>query len=119
MGASVSDLELVTAEPPRGLPLADASLTTDEIHFVDTAQALSHVLTHLKQVKPQYVGVDLEWTDPCPVSLIQIATPSRAFVIDVVGKTELYMSVVWDHNSKSVGELWTSLPLPPSPRSSS
>eukprot|EP00439_Symbiodinium_sp_Y106_P081568 s2353_g20.t1 len=77
-----------------GLPSPLAELPLDAIHFVDSAQGLSHVLTFLQQAAPAYVGIDLEWSDPQPVSIIQIATPSRAFVLDCVNRTPLYMSVL-------------------------
>lgn len=87
------------AERPRaplveGLPMPQAELPLDAIHFVDSAQALSHVITFLQQAPPAFVGIDLEWSDPQPVSIIQIATPTRAFVLDTVNRTPLYMSVL-------------------------
>ncbi|CAE8719258.1 unnamed protein product [Polarella glacialis] len=78
-----------------GLPSPQAELPLDAVHFVDSAQALSHVLTFLQQSPPAFVGIDLEWADPQPVSIIQIATPSRAFILDCVNRTPLYMSVLW------------------------
>ncbi|CAJ1417070.1 unnamed protein product [Effrenium voratum] len=77
-----------------GLPSPAAELPLDAIHFVNSAQGLSHVLTFFQQAPPAYVGIDLEWSDPQPVSIIQIATPSRAFVIDCVNRTPLYMAVL-------------------------
>mmetsp|Transcript_4957 Transcript_4957/g.14471 ORF Transcript_4957/g.14471 Transcript_4957/m.14471 type:complete len:742 (+) Transcript_4957:73-2298(+) len=77
-----------------GLPRPYAGLPLDAIHFVDSAQGLSHVITFLQQAPPAFVGIDLEWSDPHPVSIIQIATPTRAFVLDTVNRTPLYMSVL-------------------------
>ncbi|CAK9112814.1 unnamed protein product [Durusdinium trenchii] len=76
------------------LPSPSATLPLDAIHFVDSAQGLSHVLTFFQQAAPEYIGIDLEWSDPQPVSIIQIATPSRAFVLDCVNRTPLYMAVL-------------------------
>ncbi|CAK0845682.1 unnamed protein product [Prorocentrum cordatum] len=82
------------AEAGSGLPAPHAQLPLDAIHFVDSVQALSHVLTFLQEAPPRCVGVDIEWSDPHLVSLIQIATPTRAFVLDTVNRTPLYMSVL-------------------------
>eukprot|EP00438_Fugacium_kawagutii_P008494 Skav210946 [mRNA] locus=scaffold713:230451:232751:+ [translate_table: standard] len=81
-------------EQGEALPSPSATLPLEAIHFVDSAQGLSHVLTFFQQAAPAYVGIDLEWSDPQPVSIIQIATPSRAFVLDCVNRTPLYMSVL-------------------------
>lgn len=81
-------------EQVEALPSPSATLPLDAIHFVDSAQGLSHVLTFFQQAAPAYIGIDLEWSDPQPVSIIQIATPSRAFVLDCVNRTPLYMSVL-------------------------
>lgn len=81
-------------EVPGELPSPDATLPLDGIFFIDTVQALSHVLTFLQHAPPAFVGIDLEWSDPYPVSIIQIATSNRCFVIDTVDRTPLYMSVV-------------------------
>lgn len=88
----VPQLDMPSNHP--GLPSSHASLPLDAIHFVDSAQALSHVLTFLQEAAPQFVGIDLEWSDPQPVSVIQLATPHRAFVLDCVNRTPLYMSVL-------------------------
>eukprot|EP00929_Paragymnodinium_shiwhaense_P079203 TRINITY_DN41203_c0_g2_i1.p1 TRINITY_DN41203_c0_g2~~TRINITY_DN41203_c0_g2_i1.p1 ORF type:complete len:777 (-),score=158.17 TRINITY_DN41203_c0_g2_i1:194-2524(-) len=77
-----------------GLPSPTAGLPLDAIHFVDSTQGLSHVLTFLQQAPPEFVGIDLEWTEPHAVSLLQIATPHRAFVVDCVHRTELFMAVL-------------------------
>jgi len=87
------------AERPRassitGLPHPQSELPLDAIHFVDSAQGLSHVITFLQQAPPAFVGIDLEWSDPHAVSIIQVATPTRAFVLDTVNRTPLYMSVL-------------------------
>eukprot|EP00434_Breviolum_minutum_P003141 symbB.v1.2.002766.t1/scaffold141.1/size300911/17 len=81
-------------QPSEALPSPFATLPLEAIHFVDSAQGLSHVLTFFQQAAPAYIGIDLEWSDPQPVSIIQIATPSRAFVLDCVNRTPLYMSVL-------------------------
>eukprot|EP00928_Gymnodinium_smaydae_P088586 TRINITY_DN72655_c0_g1_i1.p1 TRINITY_DN72655_c0_g1~~TRINITY_DN72655_c0_g1_i1.p1 ORF type:complete len:800 (-),score=82.92 TRINITY_DN72655_c0_g1_i1:206-2572(-) len=79
---------------PQDLPQPDQTLPLESIHLVDSVQGLSHVLTFLQTSSPAFVGIDLEWTEPHPVSLMQIATPHRAFVIDTVQRTDLYMSVL-------------------------
>lgn len=71
-----------------------ASLPLDAIHFVDSAQSLSHVLTFLQEAQPAFVAIDLEWSDPWPVSIIQVALPTRVFLLDALHRTELYMSVL-------------------------
>lgn len=81
-------------QPSEALPSPSTTLPLEAIHFVDSAQGLSHVLTFFQQAAPAYIGIDLEWSDPQPVSIIQIATPSRAFVLDCVNRTPLYMSVL-------------------------
>mmetsp|Transcript_40902 Transcript_40902/g.131544 ORF Transcript_40902/g.131544 Transcript_40902/m.131544 type:complete len:745 (+) Transcript_40902:77-2311(+) len=92
-GGPLAETRPSTSSIP-GLPSPQATLPLDAIHFVDSVQALSHVLTFLQHTPPEFVGMDLEWADPHPVSIIQLATPTRAFVIDAVNRTPLYMSVL-------------------------
>lgn len=95
VGSPDDSLATAAAGSQSGLPSPWASLPLDNIHFVDSAQALSHVMTYVQHAPPAFLGVDLEWSDPYPVSLIQLATPTRVFVLDTVNRTPLYMSVLY------------------------
>ena len=56
------------------------TLKEENIVWVDTVALAEEMVNELKGAN--VVGIDLEWRDPAPVSLLQIATITKAYLID-------------------------------------
>ncbi|CEM16027.1 unnamed protein product [Vitrella brassicaformis CCMP3155] len=73
---------------PLELPLPD-----EKVHFIDTPSELSAVFRFMKEGQVDMVGLDVEWSPPQWASLVQLATPSEVFLLDLNNRSELYRSM--------------------------
>ena len=58
-----------------------STLEEQNIFWVDSIVLVQNMATDLKGVN--VVGIDLEWRDPAPVSLLQVADATKSYLIDV------------------------------------
>ena len=58
-----------------------STLEEQNIFWVDSIVLVQNMATDLKGVN--VVGIDLEWRDPAPVSLLQVAHTTKSYLIDV------------------------------------
>eukprot|EP00451_Oxyrrhis_marina_P018806 CAMPEP_0204354102 /NCGR_PEP_ID=MMETSP0469-20131031/33153_1 /ASSEMBLY_ACC=CAM_ASM_000384 /TAXON_ID=2969 /ORGANISM="Oxyrrhis marina" /LENGTH=540 /DNA_ID=CAMNT_0051341127 /DNA_START=1 /DNA_END=1620 /DNA_ORIENTATION=+ len=113
-GNSLMTYETSLVGQQTGVPNLTNYLDPTAIHLVNSLHELSTVFQHF-QANVTVCAVDLEWSEPQAVSLIQIATADATYLIDTLHKSALFMSVlrhflVWLLGSTSLHKVFFGFP---------
>lgn len=86
--------EQLAADPDASNLVFSSVLPLSHVHMISNLDELKVVKRYFEENNVDAVGIDCEWSDPCPVSILSLATPSHVFLFDIALRFDSFVKEV-------------------------